>query len=67
MGLTFLDWLIVVVSMAFLIGVVSMSKRYMRSVADFLSAGRTAGRYMISMSQGFFQGVQSVRFVSSLQ
>jgi len=52
MGLTFLDWLIVVVSMILLIGVVSMSKRYMRSVADFLSAGRTAGRYMISMSQG---------------
>ena len=52
MGLTFLDWAIVVVSMALLIGVVSMSKRYMRSVADFLSAGRTAGRYMISMSQG---------------
>jgi SSS family solute:Na+ symporter len=52
MGLTFLDWMIVVVSMILLIGVVSMSKRYMRSVADFLSAGRTAGRYMISMSQG---------------
>ena len=52
MTLTLLDWLIVVVSMGFLIGVVRMSKRYMRSVADFLSAGRTAGRYMISMSQG---------------
>jgi SSS family solute:Na+ symporter len=52
MGLTVLDWTIVVVSMAFLVGVVSMSRRYMRSVADFLSAGRTAGRYMISMSQG---------------
>lgn len=52
MGLTVLDWSIVVVSMAFLIGVVSVSRRYMRSVADFLSAGRTAGRYMISMSQG---------------
>ncbi len=52
MGLTLLDWIIVVVSMGFLIGVVRLSKRYMRSVADFLSAGRTAGRYMISMSQG---------------
>ena len=52
MGLTLLDWVIVVVSMGFLIGVVRLSKRYMRSVADFLSAGRTAGRYMISMSQG---------------
>ena len=52
MGLTLGDWLIVVVSMAFLIGVVSVSRRYMRSVADFLSAGRAAGRYMISVSQG---------------
>jgi len=52
MGLTLLDWVIVVVSMGFLIGVVRLSKQYMRSVADFLSAGRTAGRYMISMSQG---------------
>jgi SSS family solute:Na+ symporter len=52
MGLTLLDWIIVVISMGFLIGVVRLSKQYMRSVADFLSAGRTAGRYMISMSQG---------------
>ena len=52
MGLTVLDWSIVVVSMVLLIGVVSISRRYMRSVADFLSAGRTAGRYMISVSQG---------------
>ncbi len=52
MGLTFLDWAIVAVSMALLIAVVGASKRYMRSVADFLSAGRTAGRYLISVSQG---------------
>jgi len=52
MGLNVLDWSIVVVAMVFLIGVVSISRRYMRSVADFLSAGRTAGRYMISVSQG---------------
>jgi len=52
MGLTLLDWVIVIVSMIFLVGVVSISRRYMRSVADFLSAGRTAGRYMICMSQG---------------
>ena len=50
--MTFLDWAIVVVSMAFLIAVVAGSRRYMRSVADFLSAGRTAGRYLITVSQG---------------
>jgi SSS family solute:Na+ symporter len=52
MNLTVLDWLIVAVCMAGLITVVRLSKRYMQSVADFLSAGRTAGRYMISVSQG---------------
>jgi SSS family solute:Na+ symporter len=52
MNLTWIDWLIVVVCMAFLAAIVRRSKQYMQSVADFLSAGRTAGRYVISMSQG---------------
>ncbi|HEY3296510.1 MAG TPA: sodium:solute symporter [bacterium] len=52
MNLKFLDWLIVIVCISGLIALVRLSKRYMQSVADFLSAGRTAGRYMISVSQG---------------
>ena len=28
------------------------SRRYMRSVADYLAAGRSAGRYLVSVSQG---------------
>ena len=52
MNLSILDWLIVVVSISGLIAVVMISKRYMQSVADFLSAGRSAGRYLISVSQG---------------
>lgn len=52
MNLSLIDWLIVLVSMVALIGVVRMSKGFMKSVADFLSAGRTAGRYMITVSQG---------------
>jgi solute:Na+ symporter, SSS family len=50
--MTFIDWAIVVVSMAFLIYIVAGSRKYMRSVADFLSAGRSAGRYLITVSQG---------------
>ena len=50
--MTFIDWGIVVIVMAFLVGGVVVTKKYMRSVADFLAAGRTAGRYVVSMSQG---------------
>jgi solute:Na+ symporter, SSS family len=52
MNLVVIDWLIVVICMAVLIFGVSLSKKYVQSVADFLSAGRTAGRYMITVSQG---------------
>jgi solute:Na+ symporter, SSS family len=53
--MTFLDWAIVVVTIGALIVVVAGSRRYMRSVADFLSAGRSAGRYLITVSQGMSQ------------
>jgi solute:Na+ symporter, SSS family len=52
MNLVAIDWLIVTLCMAVLIFGVSLSKKYVQSVADFLSAGRTAGRYMITVSQG---------------
>ncbi|MEN8192888.1 MAG: sodium:solute symporter [Bacteroidota bacterium] len=50
--MSFIDWSIVVLVLAFLVSGVIISKKYMRSVADFLAAGRTAGRYVVSMSQG---------------
>ncbi|NWF51336.1 MAG: sodium:solute symporter [Ignavibacteriaceae bacterium] len=52
MNLTLFDWLIVVVISSLMIGSVLITKKYMRSVSDFLAAGRTAGRYVISLSQG---------------
>jgi solute:Na+ symporter, SSS family len=53
--MTLLDWAIVAVTMTALIVVVAASRRYMQSVADFLSAGRSAGRYLITVSQGISQ------------
>jgi len=47
-----LDWAILGVVWAVLVAGVIVTKRYMRSVADFLAAGRTAGRYVVSLSQG---------------
>ena len=52
MNLTVLDWGIVIAVFAFIISIVIASKKLMRSVSDFLAAGRTGGRYLISLSQG---------------
>ena len=52
MNLTWIDWGIVAAVLTFIIGVVIVSKPLMRSVSDFLAAGRTGGRYLISLSQG---------------
>ena len=47
-----LDWTLLGVVWATLLAGVIFTRRYMRSVADFLAAGRTAGRYVVSLSQG---------------
>ncbi|MBI5060383.1 sodium:solute symporter [candidate division KSB1 bacterium] len=52
MTLRLIDWLIVVLSMIGLVALVRFSRHFMRSVTDFLSAGRSAGRYLLSVSQG---------------
>ncbi|MEW6508548.1 MAG: sodium:solute symporter [Bacteroidota bacterium] len=52
MNLTSIDWLIVIISIVILFFAAGATKKLVRSVADFLSAGRTAGRYLITISQG---------------
>ena len=52
MNLTWIDWTIVLALLALMLGMVLISKRLVKSVTDFLAAGRTGGRYVISMFQG---------------
>jgi SSS family solute:Na+ symporter len=52
MNLSFIDWSIAALCIAVLFFGVRLSKKFVKSVADFLSAGRSAGRYMITVSQG---------------
>lgn len=52
MNLSLIDWLIALVSILILFFLVRLSKKSVKSVADYLSAGRSAGRYMITVSQG---------------
>ena len=47
--MSWIDWLIVIIPVAFVIGIGLWSRRYVRSVADYLAAGRICGRYVISV------------------
>jgi len=51
LNFSWFDWLVVVVVFAFMVSGIYISKKYMRSVADFLAAGRTACRYLVSIGQ----------------
>ena len=47
----FIDWLIVLIPLALVIAAGIYSRKYIKGVSDFLSAGRVAGRYVISMGE----------------
>ena len=47
--MSWIDWLIVVIPVTFVVGMGFYSRKYIRGVADFLAAGRVCGRYVISV------------------
>ncbi len=53
MNLHWIDWSIIAVVLALLVGITLFAKRYNRSVSDFLAANRLAGRYLLTVSAGF--------------
>ncbi len=66
MNLALIDWVIVCVMMAVVVGGVAISRSRMRSVADFLAAGRTAGRYLVSVASGI-AGLGAISIVGLLE
>ena len=64
MGL--LDWIIIIFPLLALVCVAQYTRRYLKSVADFLSGGRMAGRYLLAVAKGE-QGVGAVVFVASFE
>ncbi len=48
--MSWIDWLIVLVPLAFVMYMGYYAKRFIKGVADFLSAGRICGRYVISVA-----------------
>ena len=47
-----LDWVIVVIPLLIVLVIGLKSQQYVKSVADFLAAGRVAGRYVICVASG---------------
>ncbi len=66
MNLTWLDWGIVAFVLAFMFGGIYISKNLMRSVADFLAAGRTAGRYLVSVGQ-WIAGLGAITIIANFE
>lgn len=52
MHMHFIDWLVGFILIASLIFTVFKTKKYTKNVADFLAAGRCAGRYLLTVSEG---------------
>ena len=44
-----IDWLVMIVPMCFILGMGFWSRRYVKGVSDYLAAGRVAGRYVLSV------------------
>lgn len=66
MNLSLLDWLIVLAMLALLLHGVRQSNRHSSSVADFLAAGRSAGRYLVGVASGI-AGLGAITIVGNLE
>src|SRR3954452_17440627 len=47
-----LDWILIVLPLALILAIALYTRRFMKSVADFLAGGRCAGRYLIANAFG---------------
>lgn len=61
-----LDWIIVIGLVSFITVMAVRTRLYTRSVADFLSANRCAGRYMLSIAQEI-SGMGAMSFVAAFE
>ncbi len=66
MNMAPVDWGIVVAILGVMVSGVLLSRNYMKSVADFLAAGRTAGRYAVSVASGI-AGLGAITIVGLLE
>ena len=61
-----IDWMIVVLLVGGITAVAFGTKKYMRSVADFLSANRCAGKYLLGVADGM-AGLGAVSIIAMFE
>jgi solute:Na+ symporter, SSS family len=66
MNLHWIDWLIVVSLLGFICVCAWSTRLYMRSVADFLSANRCAGKYLLGVADGI-AGLGAISIVARFE
>ncbi len=64
--MTLLDWTIVLIMYVAIVATVAITRRHMRGVTDYLSAGRSAGRYLLTISAGI-AGLGAITVVANLE
>ncbi len=61
-----IDWILFVVPLLTVLGLGIYTNRYVKSVADFLSGGRVAGRYLLAVARGEMQA-GAVTFIAAFE
>ena len=61
-----IDWAFIAIPLLIVLGIGIYTQRYVKSVADFLSGGRLAGRYLLAVSRGEMAAGAAV-FVASFE
>ena len=63
MNMHLIDWTILIVLIVFLTLLANYTRRYTRSVADFLAANRCAGRYLLAVA-GHMSSMGAISFMA---
>lgn len=64
--MSWIDWLIVILPIVFVVWIAFFSKRYVKGVVDYLAAGRVAGRYVISVGD-LMAGLSVITLVANAE
>ena len=64
--MSWIDWLIVVLPIVFVVWIAFFSRRYVKGVVDYLAAGRVAGRYVISVGD-LMAGLSVITLVANAE